>query len=148
MVEQAEPMPDMPSAEPVEVVIEKPNFWKYKADTYLQFMQNYVSDNWYKGGETNWIGNFDLTLHANYNDQRKITWENTLDAQLGFQTTETDEKRTFRPSHNLLRYTGNAGYKAWKNWYYSLLVILGQEEAVHGTTQHCPPCHENCVCQR
>ena len=108
----------------VEVITRRPNFWKFSGTTSLQFAQNYISDNWYKGGETNWIGNFDLTLHANYNDQRKITWENTLDAQLGFQTTETDEKRTFRPSHNLLRYTGNAGYKAWKNWYYSLLVIL------------------------
>ena len=110
--------------EPIEVITRRPNFWKYSGTTSLQFAQNFISDNWYKGGETNWIGNFDLTLRANYNDLRKITWENTLDAQLGFQTTETDEKRTFRPSHNLLRYTGNAGYKAWKNWYYSLLVIL------------------------
>ncbi len=109
---------------PVEVVTRRPNFWNFSGSANLQFAQNYISDNWYKGGETNWIGNFDLTLRANYNDQRKITWENTLDAQLGFQTTETDENRTFRPSHNLLRYTGNAGYKAWKNWYYSLLVIL------------------------
>ena len=109
---------------PVEVITRRPNFWKFSGTTSLQFAQNYISDNWYKGGETNWIGNFDLTLRANYNDQRKITWENTLDAQLGFQTTETDQNRTFRPSHNLLRYTGNAGYKAWKNWYYSLLVIL------------------------
>ena len=110
--------------EAIEVVTRRPNFWKYSGTTSLQFAQNFITDNWYKGGETNWIGNFDLTLRANYNDQRKITWENTLDAQLGFQTTETDQNRTFRPSHNLLRYTGNAGYKAWKNWYYSLLVIL------------------------
>ena len=110
--------------EPVEVITRRPNFWKFSGNSSLQFAQNYISDNWYKGGETNWIGNFDLTLRANYNDQRKITWENTLDAQLGFQTTETDKNRTFRPSHNLLRYTCNAGYKAWKSWYYSLLVIL------------------------
>ena len=109
---------------PVEVITRRPNFWKFAGTTSLQFAQNYISDNWYKGGETNWTGNFDVTLRANYNDQRKITWENTLDAQLGFQTTETDQNRTFRPSHNLLRYTTNAGYKAWKNWYYSLLVIL------------------------
>lgn len=110
--------------EQIGVITRRPNFWKFSGTTSLQFAQNYISDNWYKGGETNWIGNFDLTLRANYNDQRKITWENTLDAQLGFQTTETDKNRTFRPSHNLLRYTTNAGYKAWKNWYYSLLVIL------------------------
>ncbi|MBP3712553.1 MAG: DUF3078 domain-containing protein [Bacteroidaceae bacterium] len=109
---------------PVEVITRRPNFWKFTGETSIQFAQTYLSDNWYKGGETNITGNFDLTLRANYNNQRKITWENTLDAQLGFQTTETDENRTFRPNHNLLRYTGNAGYKAWKNWYYSLVVIL------------------------
>ena len=108
----------------VEVITRRPNFWKFSGSTSLQFTQNYFSNNWYKGGETNFTGNFALTLRANYNDQRKISWENTLDAQLGFQTTETDKNRTFRPSTNLLRYTTNAGYKAWKSLYYSLQVIL------------------------
>ena len=72
---------------PVEVITRRPNFWKFTGETSIQFAQTYLSDNWYKGGETNITGNFDLTLQANYNNQRKITWENTLDAQLGFQTT-------------------------------------------------------------
>lgn len=108
----------------VQVITRRPNFWKFTGETSLQFAQTYLSDNWYKGGETNFTGNIDMTLRANYNDMRRITWENTLDAQLGFQTTETDKNRTFRPNHNLLRYTSNAGLKAWKNLYYSLLVIL------------------------
>ncbi|MBR6142630.1 MAG: DUF3078 domain-containing protein [Bacteroidaceae bacterium] len=117
--------------EPVEVITRRPNFWKFSGNTSLQFTQNYFSDNWYKGGETNFTGNFTVTLRANYNDQRKISWENTLDAQLGFQTTDTDNKRTFRPSSNLLRYTTNAGYKAWKNLYYSLQVILQTQLAAN-----------------
>lgn len=110
--------------EPVEVITRRPNFWKFAGSTALQFMQSYFTDNWYQGGEKNYMGNLDVTLRANYDDQRKIIWENTLDIQLGFQTTESDKNRTFRPSHNLLRYTFNGGYKAWKSWYYSLLVIL------------------------
>ena len=110
--------------EPIEVIKRRPNFWKFTGTTSLQFMQSWFSDNWYQGGEKNYMGNLDVTLRANYNDQRKITWENTLDIQLGFQTTESDSLRVFRPNHNLLRYTTNAGYKAWKNWYYSLQVIL------------------------
>ena len=110
--------------EPVEVVTRRPNFWKFSGSASLQFSQNYFSDNWYKGGETNYAGLASLTLRANYNDQRKVSWENILDAQLGFQTSETDEQRVFRPTSNLLRYTTNAGYKAWKNLYYSLQVIL------------------------
>lgn len=109
---------------PVEVITRRPNFWKFSGNTSLQFVQNYFSDNWYQGGETNVTGNIAVTLNANYNDQQKISWDNTLDAQLGFQTTESDKNRTFRPSSNLLRYTTNAGYKAWKNLYYSLQVIL------------------------
>ena len=54
MVEQAMPMPEAPQADPVEVAVEKPKFWNYKGDGYLQFMQNYVSGNWYKGGESNY----------------------------------------------------------------------------------------------
>lgn len=110
--------------EPVEVITRRPNFWKFAGSTALQFMQSYFTDNWYQGGEKNYMGNLDVTLRANYDDQRKIIWENTLDIQLGFQTTESDKNRTFRPNHNLLRYTFNGGYKAWKDWYYSLKVIL------------------------
>ena len=114
--------PDM--NEPIQVITRRPNFWKFAGSSALQFMQSYFSDNWYQGGEKNYMCNLDVTLRANYNDQSKINWENTLDIQLGFQTTESDTKRTFRPNHNLLRYTFNGGYKAWKSWYYSLQVIL------------------------
>ena len=71
MVEQAAPMPETPEAAPVEVVIEKPNFWKYKGDANLQFMQNYVSDNWYKGGESNQAAVGSVTLEANYDNKSK-----------------------------------------------------------------------------
>ncbi len=110
--------------EAVEVITRRPNFWKFSGDAALQFSQNYFSNNWYQGGEDNFSGLTTLTLRANYNDQRKITWDNTLEMQLGFQTTESDKEHSLRPTHNLLRYTTNAGYKAWKSLYYSLQVIL------------------------
>ena len=108
----------------VEVITRRPNFWKFSGDAALQFSQNYFSSNWYQGGENNFSGLTTLTLRANYNDQRKITWDNTLEMQLGFQTTESDKEHSLRPTNNLLRYTTNAGYKAWKSLYYSLQVIL------------------------
>ena len=69
MVEQAMPMPEAPEAEPVEVAVEKPKFWTHKGDGYLQFMQNYVSGNWYKGGESNYAAVGSLTLEANYDNK-------------------------------------------------------------------------------
>ena len=110
--------------EAVEVITRRPNFWKFSGDAALQFSQNYFSNNWYQGGEDNFSGLTTLTLRANYNDQRKITWDNTLEMQLGFQTTESDKEHSLRPTNNLLRYTTNVGYKAWKSLYYSLQVIL------------------------
>ena len=85
--------------DPIEVVTRRPNFWHWSGSTALQFMQSYFSDNWYQGGEKNYMCNLDVTLRANYNDQRKINWENTLDMQLGFQTTESDQNRKIGRAH-------------------------------------------------
>ncbi|MDE5784670.1 MAG: DUF3078 domain-containing protein [Prevotella sp.] len=123
MVKQAEPMPDMPEAEPVEVVIEKPKFWKYKGDGYLQFMQNYVSDNWYKGGESNYAAVGSLTLEANYDNKQKWKWENRLEMKLGFQTSPSDTVHKFKANEDLLRLTSKVGLEAAKHWYYTLQMI-------------------------
>lgn len=107
----------------VEVETRKPNFWKYGGRATAQFTQNYFSSNWFQGGENNYAGNFMLRLTANYDDQNKIKWENTLEANLGFQTSPSDNQRTFRPTSNNLRLTSNFGHKAYKRLYYSLQVM-------------------------
>ena len=123
MVEQAEPLPDMPEAEPVEVIIEKPVFWKYKGDGSLQFMQNYVSSNWYKGGESNYAAVGTLTLEANYDNKSKWKWENKLELKLGFQTSPSDTVHKFKTNEDLIRLTSKVGLQAAKNWYYTLQVL-------------------------
>ena len=123
MVEQAAPMPEMPEAEPVQVVIEKPNFWKYKADTYLQFMQNYVSDNWYKGGENNYAAVGSFTVEANYDNKSIWKWDNKLEMKLGFQTSPSDTVHRFKANEDLLRYTGKVGLQAANRWYYTLQLL-------------------------
>lgn len=123
MVEQAAPMPEMPEAEPVQMVIEKPNFWKYKADTYLQFMQNYVSDNWYKGGENNYAAVGSFTVEANYDNKSIWKWDNKLEMKLGFQTSPSDTVHRFKANEDLLRYTGKVGLQAANRWYYTLQLL-------------------------
>jgi len=120
MVEQAEPMPEAPQAEPTEVVVEKPKFWTRKGDGYLQFMQNYVSGNWYKGGESNYSAVASLTLEANYDNKSKWKWDNKLEMKLGFQTSRTDEVHKFKANEDLFRYTGKVGLQAANKWYYTL----------------------------
>ena len=123
MVEEAEPLPPAPQAEAVEIVVQKPNFWKFKGDGYLQFMQNYVSGNWYKGGESNYSAVGSVTLEANYDNKQKWKWENKLEMKLGFQTSRTDSVHRFKANEDLLRYTGKVGLQAANRWYYTLQML-------------------------
>jgi len=123
MVDQAEPLPEAPQAETVEVAIEKPKFWTRKGDGYLQFMQNYVSGNWYKGGESNYSAVGSLTLEANYDNKSKWKWDNKLEMKLGFQTSRTDSVHRFKANEDLFRYTGKVGLQAANKWYYTLQML-------------------------
>jgi hypothetical protein len=122
--EVAPPVPEaLPDAEPVEVVVEKPKFWKFIGDGYLQFMQNYVSDNWYKGGESNYSAVGSVTLEANYDNKSKWKWDNKLEMKLGLQTSPSDTVNKFKTNEDLIRYTGKVGLQAFKRWYYTLQVM-------------------------
>ncbi len=119
----------------IVVVTRRPNFWKVSGNTSLHFTQSHFSDNWAGGGENAYTGLATLTLNFNFNNQKKITWNNSLDARLGFTTKKSDKSRVFRPNTNSLRYTTNWGYQAVKNLYYS-----GQ---INMSTQLVPNYREN-----
>ena len=54
LVEKVPLRPADPQTVPVEVMVLRPNFWTFQGDYALQFLQNYVTGNWYKGGESNY----------------------------------------------------------------------------------------------
>ncbi len=109
--------------EPVEVVVEKPKFWTFKGDGFLQFLQNYVSGNWYKGGESNYSLLSSLTLEANYDNKSKWKWDNKLEMKLGFMTSRSDTVNKFKANEDLIRLTSKVGLQATKHWYYTLQMI-------------------------
>lgn len=117
------PKPDHVDDIPVDVVVRKPNFWKFGGDGFLQFLQNYVSDNWYKGGESNYSMVGALTLKANYNNKSGIKFDNMLELKLGFQTSKADTLHKFKTNNDLIRYTGKFGIQATKRWYYTLQLL-------------------------
>lgn len=112
---------------PINIYVEKPNFWKFSGDYSLQLFQNYVSDNWYKGGESNYSMLATVTLQANYNNKQKFRWDNKLEMRLGLQSTRGDTLHTVRASEDLLRYTGKVGLQASKRWYYTIQLIASTQ---------------------
>lgn len=124
LVQMAEPMPDEPEVVPAaEVEVTKPKFWTKKGDGFLQFMQNYVSGNWYKGGESTYSLMGSLTLEANYDNKGKWKWDNKLEAKLGFLTARSDSLHKWKSNEDLLRLTSKVGLQASKRWYYTLQFI-------------------------
>ena len=102
---------------PVQIYVEKPNFWKFSGDYSLQLFQNYVSDNWYKGGESNYSLIAAVTLQANYNNKQRFQWNNKLEMRLGLQNSRGDTLHTVRAS----------GLQASKHWYYTFQLIASTQ---------------------
>lgn len=112
---------------PVDIYVEKPNFWTFSGNYSLQLFQNYVSSNWYKGGESNYSMLGTVTLQANYNNKQRFRWENKLEMRLGLQNSKGDTLHTVRSSEDLIRYTGKVGLQATKRWYYTLQLIASTQ---------------------
>lgn len=123
LVDIVSPRPEEPGVVPMDILVRKPNFWSFSGDQYLQLMQNYVSSNWYKGGESNYslLGN--VTLQANYNNRQKVTWDHKLELKLGLQTSRGDSIHKMSTTEDLIRYTDKLGLQATKKWYYTLQMI-------------------------
>lgn len=104
------------------LVVRKPNFWTFKTNFALQFTQNYVSDNWYKGGESHNALLASTVIEANYNNQRKLTFDNKLEMKLGFQTSHNDDEHKYKTNSDLIRLTNKLGLRAVKHWYYTVML--------------------------
>lgn len=102
--------------------IRRPNFWVFKGQFSAQFMQYYVTDNWYKGGDNHvsMLGNFNI--EANYDNKRKLTFSNRLETKLGFQSAPNDTHHKFRTNADLIRLTDKLGIKAWHHWDYTFML--------------------------
>ena len=122
---------------PVEVLIRKPDFWTYKGDYSLQLLQNYVSGNWYKGGESNYSVLSSAIFEANYNNKQKVKWDNRLELKFGIQSTKSDTLNSFKTTEDLIRLTSKFGLQASKKWYYSVQFV-GNTQFTHSYRSNDP----------
>lgn len=127
-------LPKEPEHQPVDLIVFKPNFWSFGGDYYLQFLQNYLSDNWYQGGESNYSMMGSVTLTANYNNKQKVKWDNKLEMKFGMQTSKSDSVHSVKPTEDMLRYTGKLGLQAANRWYYTFQLIAQTQWARHYST--------------
>lgn len=115
--------PEEITDEEVVMVVTKPKFWTCSGEYYMQFLQNYISSNWYKGGESSYSMVASAIMQANYNNLKGVKFDNKLEMKLGFQTSKSDSLHSLKTSEDLLRYTGKIGIQATGKWYYALQLI-------------------------
>lgn len=106
--------------EAFHIKVKRPNFWDVKGKFNMQLQQTSISNNWYQGGSDSYSVNGYFELEGNYNNKQRVTWDNKLEARLGFQTISDYDINSFKPSTDKLRFTSKFGLQAFKHWYYSL----------------------------
>ena len=123
-----QPISTPPTARPwtddaaLNIQVERPNFWTFKGNFSLQFMQYYVSKNWYKGGEDHNSLLAMLNAEANYDNKEKLTFSNKLEMRLGFQSSQSDTQHEYKTNADQIRLTNKLGLQAAKRWYYTVML--------------------------
>ena len=98
--------------------------WQGKANVLLQFSQTSISENWHKGGTDFFSLLSVLSGNMNYDNKKKVKWENNFEWRTGFNTIEGDTighkgGRKAMPSDDSFKLNSKFGLKATGNFYYS-----------------------------
>lgn len=98
----------------------KASAWQGKANVLLQISQTAISENWYKGGNDFFSLLGVVSGNINYDNKKKVKWENNFEWRNGFNTVEGDTLgRKAMPSDDVLKINSKYGLKATGNFYYS-----------------------------
>ncbi|MBR1928489.1 MAG: DUF3078 domain-containing protein [Paludibacteraceae bacterium] len=101
-----------------KIIREKYSPWKKESTLMLQLSQNYVTKNWHEGGSSMFalLGMFQGSI--NYDDKDRITWDNTGEWRLGFNTT-SDTLRKVNTNEDILKLYSKFGYRIFNKVSYS-----------------------------
>lgn len=93
--------------------------WFKELHLMLQFTQNYVSPNWYEGGNSSLSMYSSAKGSIKYDDKKRITWENYGEWTAGVSTISGDSLRKFTCSEDLFRLYSKLGVKIIPKLYGS-----------------------------
>ena len=104
--------------------VPKRRYWIYTGNHKIQLAQNYISDNWYKGGVKylNLLNRHDISF--NY-ARDKYQINNLVEWRLNLYTNPNDSLRIHRIGEDLIRTQSNFGIQAFNNkWFYSSSIEI------------------------
>ena len=93
--------------------------WSKGAKFQVHASQNYISSNWYKGGESNMAMTMYAMGYFNYDNRKGLQWDNKAEWKLGLYGMSSDSLRWLRVNEDLLRLNSKLGYKAFKKFFYT-----------------------------
>lgn len=95
-----------------------PSKWKTGVDLSLQATQNYVTDNWYNGGNSNLSVLGGVQGWWNYAGEKGFSWDNKVELKYGVTTTFSEDKagRIFHVTDDKTSYQTKMGYALGKGW--------------------------------
>ena len=93
--------------------------WSKGAKFQVHASQNYISSNWYKGGESNMAMTMYAMGYFNYDNRKGLQWDNKAEWKLGLYGMASDSLRWLRVNEDLFRLNSKLGFKAFKNFYYT-----------------------------
>lgn len=118
---RAEAAPTLSRPE-VDKVVPKSIYWQKHGEHKLQVSQNHISDNWHKGGNSNFAVKNEHIFTLNY-AKDKVKFDNALEWRLNFMKTPADTERSISITEDLVRLKSVYGYKAFNKWYYASSLL-------------------------
>ena len=93
--------------------------WQNRANALLQLSQTSVSENWHQGGNNFFSLLGVVSGHFNYDNKKKMKWENSFEWRTGFNTVTNDTLRKAMTNDDIIRAISKFNVKATGNFFYS-----------------------------